>query len=221
MAAVNSRSDVMTLLSALLPLLAAAAYTIVVAIGFARPDLPWLAITASITVSLILWMVSTAWLKGRTRWPLAACIPAIALALVSPMVGAATLGTDLALERRADQVTGVVTDIDVEAVKRRGKVRSHRTTYTFVAADDRRELGTVQYRGDEEAYELEIGDETELMVDPEGELPLKLEERVDSGLDITMLVMGGVLFCIVWAVGLVWPALRRKLDGSPPPHAAR
>src|SRR5690606_36689663 len=105
-----------------------------------------------------LWMGATAWLTARTGWPLTVCIPALALALVFPMVGAASLGTDLALERRADQVTGVVTDIDVEAVERRGKVSSHRTTYTFVAADDRRELGTVTYRGDKEAYELAVGD---------------------------------------------------------------
>lgn len=213
MTAVVQRSDRSALSAILLPVCVVAGYALATGLGFAWPERPWVAIVASITVSILLLLASALWFQGRTGWWRSVCLIGFAAAFVFPMVGAASLGTDLALEKQADVVSGEVADIAVEQVNHREGQESYRTTYTFVASEDGRELGTVDYRGGKDAYELEVGDSTDLMVDPSGELPLKLAERVDSGNDIATLVIGGVLFMGAYVIGLCWPWVRRLARG--------
>ncbi|WP_157551262.1 hypothetical protein [Nocardioides jensenii] len=195
--------------SVLLPLSVVVGYELVTGLGFLWPEHPWVAIVGSITVSILLWLVATLWFHRRTRWWRTLCLLPFAAVFVFPMVGAASLGTDMALEKHAELVGGEVADIAVEQTNHREGRESYRTTYTFVASEDGRELGTVDYRGSRDAYDLEVGDSTDLLVDPSGELPLKLADRVDSGDDIAMVAIGGVLFVIVYSIGLCWPMVRR------------
>lgn len=197
----------------LLPVGVVVGYALVTAIGLAWPEHPWFAIGSSIGVSILLLLAGMAWLRQRTRWWYWVCTSLFAGALVFPMVGTASLGTDLALEQRAEQVSGEVSDIDVETVSHRRGNESYRTTYTFVSTDDGHELGTVEYRGGRDAYGLDIGDRTELLVDPSGDLPVELADEVDSGDDVTMIALGGVLFLLVYALGLVWSMVRRVSRG--------
>ena len=182
-------------------------YGVVLGVGFAWPGHPAVAVVASIAVSLVIWLAAALWFQRRTGWHRSVGLVIFAVALVFPMVGTATLGTDLALERQADRVQGAVTHIDVERSHHRDGKEAWTTTYTF-ADEDGRELGTVDYRGDRQAHGLEVGDRTELMSDPRGDLPLKLAERVDSSADLAMTVLGVVLFTLGGALGLAWPALR-------------
>lgn len=206
------RRDWTTPAAILLPLFTVAAYVVVTVIGLLWPERPWVAIASSITVSVILWLVSALWFAARTRWYRVIPMLGFAVALVFPMVGAASLGTDLALERQGEQVVGEVVDIEVEQTNHREGRESWRTTYTFVSPDDGQQLGTVDYRGDKDAYDLDVGDRTDLIVDPDGELPVKLAERVDSSLDMVMLGLGGFLYLVGWGIGLVWPMLRRAVS---------
>lgn len=186
-------------------------YALTTGVGFLWPEKPGVAMGVAITVSIVVWLVSALWFHQRTGWWRWVVIILFALALMFPMVGSAELGTDLALERHGDEVTGEVVDIDVEQTNHQEGEESWRTTYTFVAADDRRELGTVDYRGDQEAYDLEVGDQAELIHDPRGELPLKMAETVDSSTDIGALVLGGVFYALLFGIGLLWPLVRRAL----------
>lgn len=206
-----SQRDWLTPWTILLPVCVLVAYGAVIGIGFVWPEHPTLSMVSAIVVSVVLWMVSGWWFCRRTNWWAWVGAVFLAGALVFPMVGSASLGTDLALETAADQVSGEVTTIDVEQVSHRKGREAWKTTYTFVAADDGRDLGTVDYRGGKDAYELEVGDTIDLLVDPSGDLPLKLAEEVDSGTDIALIVLGVVLYLIIYAIGLVWPLVRRML----------
>ena len=196
-------------------------YAIVFGIGFWWPERPVIAVIASIAVSLVVWVLAAVWFTRRTGWHRAVGMAVFALALVFPMVGTASFGPDLALERNAEPVTGVVIDIGVEQTNHEENEESWKTTYTF-ADEDGDELGTVDYRGDKQAHGLEIGDHTELMADPDGELPLKLAEDVDSAADIGMTAMGAVLFVLGVAVGVFWPLIRpapaTEPQSWPDPH---
>lgn len=209
MRAVAHRRDWTSPGAILLPLGAVSCYGLATGIGFLWPERPGVAIGAAITVSVLLWLVSALWFHRRTGWWRWVTLVVFALALVFPMVGSAQLGTDLALEQHGEQVTGEVVDIAVEQTNRRRGEESWRTTYTFVSAEDRSELGTVDYRGDKGAHHLEVGDRTELIADPRGELPLKLAETVDSSRDVGMLVVGGVFYAILFGIGLLSPLGRR------------
>lgn len=211
MAAVAHQRGSTTLGAVFLPISVVAGYALVTGIGIVWPQRPVVAIVSSIVVSIVLWVASALWFLHRTGWPRVLGIGLFAATFVFPMVGGATLGTDLALEQKADQVTGRVSDIDVEQTNSKEGEEAWKTTYTFVA-DDGRELGTVDYRGGRDAYGFEVGDDTELMVDPSGDLPVKLAERVDSGDDIAMLAVGGVLFAICYAIGLFVPMIWRPRE---------
>lgn len=205
MTTVAQRQDRAVLGALLLALSVVVGYAVVIVIGFLWPEHPMVAIVASITVSLLLWAVCTVWFQRRTRWWRIVCILLFAATFVFPMVGAASLGTDLALEKHADRVSAEVVDIDVVQTNHREGQEAWKTTYTFVAVEDGRELGTVDYRGGKGGYDLEVGGRTDLMADPSGRLPPKLADEVDSSDDVGMIVMGGVLFFLFVALGLFWP----------------
>lgn len=192
----------------LLPPAVVVGYALVTGIGMWWPERPVVGIVASITVSLILWLVSAMWFWRRTRWWRTLSMLLFAAAFLFPMVGAASLGTDLALEQHADRVSGKVDDIAVEQTNHEEGKESYKTTYTFVS-EDGRELGTVDYRGDRAGYELDVGDRTDLLVDPSGDLPLKLADKVDSAADIGMIGLGGALFLLLYLVGLFVPMVWR------------
>lgn len=208
---VGHRTDRTFLAAILLPPAAVLGYALVIGAGFLWPERQGFVIGASITVSVLLWMVSTVWFQRRTGWSRTPCIVMLAVSLAFPMVGAASLGTDLALEEHADRVSGEVSVVEVEQTNRDEDEESFRTTYTFVASDDRRELGAVDYRGEKNGHDLEVGDRTDLLVDPSGELPVKLAEKVDSSQDVGMIVLGGVLFSICYVIGLGWPVIRTRI----------
>lgn len=211
-----------TLLAAiLLPVVVIGGYAFVTGIGLLWPEWPMVAIISSIVVSILLWLGSALWFQRRTGWWRSISMVVFAGCFVFPMVGAATLGTDLAIERQSEQVTGEVVDIEFEQTNRREGREAWKTTYTFVATEDRRELGSIDYRGSKNGDDLAIGDRVELLADPSGELPLKLAEKVDISTTIGMFVIGGFLFTIAYLCGLFWPPLRRALgirgSGIPDP----
>jgi len=208
---VAPRRDWTTLGAIILPLCVVGGYGLVTGIGFLWPERATVAIVAAMAVSIVLWVACAVWFQRRTRWWHWVGAVLFAGSLLFPMVGTASLGTDLALEKKADRVSGEVVDVDVEQTNRREDQESWKTTYTFVAVDDGRELGTVDYRGKKDGYDLDVGDHTDLLVDPSGDLPAKLAEKVDSSADIGMIVLGGVLFVIGYGIGLGWPIVRRAV----------
>lgn len=197
------------LAAVLLPVLVVVGYGVVTGLGLVWPERSTLSMVASIVVSLLAWLALGLWFKERTRWLTVICILLCAGVFVFPMIGAASLGTDLALTRDGESVEARVVDILVDQTNHREGEEAWRTTYEFEAVDDGRELGSIDYRGGKDAYGYDVGDEVDLLVDPDGEVPPKLEEKVDVGTDIAMLVLGAVLFSIVWVIGLVMPFIWR------------
>jgi hypothetical protein len=91
-------------------------------------------------------------------------------------------------------------------------------TYRFTDESGDPIPGDLDYRGDAGGYGLEVGDSTDLLVDPRGELPLALADETDSGQNRAMSVMGAgglaVLYAVFGFVGARRP--RRGWDDAHP-----
>lgn len=183
------------------------------AFGFWRPDLRDVAIGLAIGGAMILGLGSAFSLGMWTKWSFFGWILLLVVPCLMLMIGTADAGPDTALEHRGETVQARVTDVHREQRTTRDSDGSSRDvvtyTYSFERLDGGPDPGTVVYRGRGGYEELHVGATTELLVDPDRELPTALRDEVDSSDAWANTVVGAVWWLLTWIVGTLTYTRRR------------
>lgn len=140
--------------------------------------------------------------------------------VVGPVVAVAALGSvmsaeDLSLMRAGEPTDVVVVDHSVDVENRHGSGggrdrKAYTHEYTLKGTDGREIDQTLVYRGKDGFDGIDEGDTITVMIDPEGQVPPELAERVDLGTDLALVIVGLVASTGLFVVcGLV--LLRRWL----------